>query len=105
MIGIQQSAAESLSCIWSLLLLANLQGPQRGCGAAKVEQLQGEIGLDAGANSRVESRQHKGTHYAECYEGENRVVVATDQQDVIAKLRLVGGEQRHETSSCPLSEY
>ena len=54
-----------------------------GAEAAQVEELRGEISLDEGGNSKVESTKYRGTHYVECYVVKNGRVIAVDHQTVI----------------------
>lgn len=51
--------------------------------AYRANQLRGEISVDGGSQSKVESTSYKGTHYVECYVAKNGVVVARDRQRVI----------------------
>lgn len=54
-----------------------------GAEAANLGQLRGEISLDGGRNSKVESTKYRGTHYVECYVVKDGGVVAMDHQTVV----------------------
>jgi hypothetical protein len=50
---------------------------------AGVEELRGEISLDKGGNSKVESTKDWGTHYVACHVVKNGRVIAVDHQTAV----------------------
>lgn len=54
-----------------------------GPEAARIGQLRGQLLLDNGSRSRVESTSYRGRHYVEAYVVKNGKILASDRHDVV----------------------